>query len=217
MQVIRMLRDLCLVQSYFIFAVLTVNYKNNPFGMKRFLTVLFLAFCFTSTVSAQDNLAPAPPVEVIIFLSPDCPVCQKYMVRLNEIVQTFSNKAKFLGVIPGNVKKKEIRLFKKEYAIKFDVIGDKQNVYVKKYQPVVTPEVIAQDNTKTIRYQGAIDNWFYELGKYRHQPTEYYLVDAIQSVLNGEEVRIKHTEAIGCIIQADLMQSESIKENTHHH
>ena len=121
-----------------------------------------------------------------------------------------------MGVIPGKIKKKDIKSFVQDYSISFPVVQDNKNEFVQKYLPEVTPEVVVLNKAGVNQYQGAIDNWFYELGKYRHQPSEHYLIDAIRAVLNGEEPRIKKTEAIGCIIQANLKQKEASREHMHH-
>ena len=56
------------------------------------------------------------------------------------------------------------------------------------------------DNEGNLIYRGMIDNWFYALGKYRKITTAYYLEDAINAYLKGEDVSIKQTEPIGCFI-----------------
>jgi hypothetical protein len=68
----------------------------------------------------------------------------------------------------------------------------------------VTPEVFLFDKEFELRYKGAIDNWFYELGKYRRVTSDHYLIDALQSVLGGEDPIIMETEAIGCLIQKPI-------------
>lgn len=65
----------------------------------------------------------------------------------------------------------------------------------------VTPEVFLIDAAGQLQYQGAIDNWFYELGKYRLNTTEQYLIDALTALNNGEQPPVRQTEAIGCFIQ----------------
>jgi hypothetical protein len=50
-------------------------------------------------------------------------------------------------------------------------------------------------------YRGAIDNWFFALGKYRNETTEHYLENAIQAMLDSRLPEIRKTEAVGCFIE----------------
>jgi hypothetical protein len=77
---------------------------------------------------------------------------------------------------------------------------DKDHELVRKYSITVTPEVVLLDATGKVQYRGAIDNWYYELGKHRQTVTEHYLIDAIQSSISGETIAIKEAKPIGCIL-----------------
>ncbi len=185
--------------------------------MNRLTLIFIFCCCLVNEGQSQNEVEKSSKFQVIIFLSPDCPVCQKYISRFNEISKDFSDTFTFTAIIPGKSKNREIRKFIREYEINFNVRSDKDNFYVKKLQPIVTPEVYVFDETKKIKYQGAIDNWFYELGKYRPKPTEHYLINALQSIRAGKNPDIERTEAIGCIIQADLKQTEEVKPSHMHH
>ena len=65
----------------------------------------------------------------------------------------------------------------------------------------VTPEVFLLDQEYTIHYNGAIDNWFYSLGKNRNLITSHYLEDAMNSLLNGTKIQIPYVQAICCYIE----------------
>lgn len=184
--------------------------------MIRIILILFFCFGVLHSANAQKKNGNDKP-GVVLFLSPDCPICQKYMVKLSEFFSDFSSEIEFQGIVPGNSKKKDIKEFIKAYDIRFSLKLDKGNHFVTKYKPNVTPEVVLLDTAGNIKYQGAIDNWFYELGKYRHQPTEHYLLNAIQAVLEGKDPEVQRTEAIGCIIQADLKGGETGVNTTHPH
>ena len=185
--------------------------------MTRIFLCFFLIHGMVFSGKTQPSGNTAEKLQVLLFMSPDCPICQKYMAKLNAIATDFSTEVTFQGIIPGTPKSKEIRQFIKEYGIKFSVKQDKDNHFVKLYQPMVTPEVVLLNGHGDIKYQGAIDDWFYELGKYRHAPENLYLLDAIRSVLAGKDPEIRRTEAIGCIIQADLKGDKMEMDHTKMH
>jgi hypothetical protein len=102
-------------------------------------------------------------------------------------------------IIPEKVSKKEIADFIKEFDVKFPLTLDKRRKHVKRLHAEITPQaILTQDGS--IVYTGAIDNWFYDLGKYRREATEHYLVDALRALSEGQYPEVKETEAIGCPI-----------------
>lgn len=137
----------------------------------------------------------------IVFLATDCPISQKYIGELKNIDSLFQAKVSVKGIIPGKVKQKEIDQFISEYQIDFPVVTDADYTLVKKYHATITPEVFLVNDRNHIYYQGAIDNWFFDLGKYRQHITEHYLIDAINAVLEGQSLVVKRTESVGCVIQ----------------
>ena len=136
---------------------------------------------------------------VIVSLAPDCPISLKYLNTLKQISSDYSDSLKFIGLFPKIYDLNQVSKFKSDYQLKFDIIIDDNNELIKKYDIKVTPEVVVFNNGYII-YQGAIDNWFYALGKNRIEPNEFYLKNAIRSILNKQVIRINKTEAIGCII-----------------
>lgn len=137
----------------------------------------------------------------ILFLGTDCPITQKYISRIRDIVEEFKSTTAFYGVFPTQFSVKEIKAFKKEYKIEFTLLSDNEMELAKHLGATVTPEVFLLDKNLHLQYQGAIDNWFYELGKSRLNTTENYLIDALSAVAKGQTPSISKTEAIGCFIQ----------------
>jgi hypothetical protein len=137
----------------------------------------------------------------VVFLATDCPISQKYIGELKNIDSLFHAKVSVKGVIPGKVRKEELEQFISEYQIDFPVVTDADYTLVKKYRATITPEVFLINSKNHVYYQGAIDNWFFDLGKYRQHITEHYLIDAIKAVLEGQSPVVKKTESVGCPIQ----------------
>ena len=65
----------------------------------------------------------------------------------------------------------------------------------------VTPEAVVVDAKGEVRYQGRIDNRYVDFGKYRAEATQEDLSDALNAVLNGQDVKEPCTKAIGCFIE----------------
>ena len=62
----------------------------------------------------------------------------------------------------------------------------------------VVPQAVVLDDRSRIRYQGRIDDLFFDLGKRRPRPRTRELRDAIDAVLDGGPVAAPDAEAIGC-------------------
>lgn len=145
---------------------------------------------------------------VLVFLAAECPISQKYVPILRGEQKAFSD-VQFLAIFTKWEKKEMIQTFLKEYELNqglsphdsIPVLTDKKNQLIKNIDARITPEVFLFTKEGVLEYRGAIDDWYYALGKYRQEPTQNYLKDAIISVLNNEPVKIKQTDAIGCIIE----------------
>ena len=140
---------------------------------------------------------------IIIFLSPDCPICQKYTLTLRNMVQDYEQKnIKVYGVFTGQYfTKKKIKRFNKKYKLNFPVYLDPELDLAKYLSATITPEVFLADSTGEILYSGMIDNWFVRLGVKRQLITERYLSDAISAYLGDEEISVKKTKSVGCFIE----------------
>jgi thiol-disulfide isomerase/thioredoxin len=146
----------------------------------------------------------------VVFLSPDCPISQKYMKKLNDLKASYAEKVTFLAAVPGNVSKSQIKDFKKEYDSQLTFESDRDLILVKSLGAKVTPEIFLFDVDRKLVYRGAIDNWFYELGKNRREVTDFYFTDAVNATLRNEKPIVASTEAVGCFIQYPV-------ENHHQH
>ena len=171
------------------------------------LLIAFLSFCSIAQSPAK------PKVEVFVFLGSECPISQKYMSRLNDMATKYDASVKWNGIIAENVKVSVVKKFAQEYNAKFPIKKDDSFILVQKYGAEITPEVFLVVDGK-VRYKGAIDNWFYELGRYRTETTEHYLVNALDAILKGEDPILKETEPIGCLIEVPPSKKNS---DPHHH
>ncbi|MTI38517.1 redoxin domain-containing protein [Fulvivirga lutimaris] len=165
------------------------------------ISTMFL-FCFFDNTEAKqghDFNGAEKDLIIYIFLAPDCPISLKYINTLREMDSIFHKEVAFIGLFPKTYSTNQMEEFRKEYNINFDILIDDNNNFINKFNISVTPEVLLIKNDKVL-YQGAINNWFYALGKNRAKPTEHYLIDAISLTLANEKVEVAKTEAIGCII-----------------
>ncbi len=140
---------------------------------------------------------------VLVFLSPECPLCENYSVTLQQLRTKFTaQQVNFVGVFSGKwFSESDIRSYLSHYQPPVQPILDKDYQFMQLFGAKVTPEVFVVDQEGSLHYQGKIDNWIVSLGKKRTVVNEFYLHDALRALLRGEEPAIRQTEAIGCFIE----------------
>lgn len=186
--------------------------------MRSYIFIALLLFCGAPSFSQKkvdikhEMDTSTQNVRVLVFLGTECPISQQYtqiINKLNEVHKT--DNIEFIGIFSvQGITESEVASFVDKFNIEFEVIVDSNLAIAKQYKAKVTPEAFLINGEGTILYSGAIDNWYYELGKKRSQPTERYLSVAINQYSNGL-LFFNRQEPIGCIISYS-----SINHEKHH-
>ena len=139
---------------------------------------------------------------VIVFYSPECPICISMSKTLRDLSDSFTTKGvQFYLIYPGNYYSLSVlKKFQKNYLLKMDGFRDDHNQLVHILGATVNPEAFVISPDGNIAYSGKIDNWFEDVGKRRSVVTEFYLKDALQALLKNEHPAIRKTEPVGCFI-----------------
>ncbi len=145
---------------------------------------------------------------ILIFTCNHCP----YAVAYEDRIITLDKKYKNLGypviaINPNNPEKNKDDSFDKmivrakEKGFTFPYLFDEGQKIYPQYGATKTPHVYILEKTakgNIVKYIGAIDD-NYENAK---DVKVKYVEDALNSLLNGEEVKVATTKAIGCSIKA---------------
>ncbi len=139
---------------------------------------------------------------IFVFLSPECPLCQNYSLKINELIARHeSDSLQFIGVVGGTYyPKHEIKHFLRKYSLGLPVLLDPEFKLVNALEATITPEVFFTEGEKII-YQGAIDDWAISLGQTKLKVQNDYLHDAIMAYQMRKPVDPKKTKAVGCFIE----------------
>ena len=150
-------------------------------------------------VAGKESRINLSKAVVLVFLSPECPLCKNYLPGLIKL-QNANKSINFYGIIPGvSYSLKEINELKNEYGINFSLLTDRDKQLSKYLGATTTPEVFLINKMGAITYSGLIDNWATSLGQKRLVITEKYLEQAIKDQLNGKQT-FKKTIPVGCLI-----------------
>ena len=173
----------------------TIKYKVSLF------LLLLIAFLLPNKTFSQENKEESS-IRAYIFLLDEGIISTNYTQKLNDLHREYGAKIPFLGVFPNfSSKKSKIDQWVKDYEVSFPVQSDYYKKLARKLGATITPEVVVYDESKEeVLYRGRIDNQYVRVGKRRNVVTKHEFADVLKAILEGREVPIKETKAIGCYI-----------------
>lgn len=165
--------------------------------------VLILCLIFI-LAACQNKKAPIQVEETtaLLFLGPECPLCQDYSIVIEKLYETYHNEINFLAVFSGkHYSDEKIQHYIDEYIPNIKWTKDPEFIISSFYDATITPEAVLVNKQGEIVYQGKLDNWLGELGRRRNHVNEFYLKDAIEATINNQKVLVKRTKPVGCFIE----------------
>ncbi len=163
----------------------------------------------THTLSSLVQQGPI----VFVFLSTECPVAQRYAMRLKRMHTEFADKhVTFVGVYSNendSVEDVKAYLAKAEYL--FPIVKDKDGSLARHIGATMTPQAHLIDTSGVLRYRGSIDD-----NRYETRIKHHYLKDALVAIVSGKPVPMEETAAFGCTIHLpDLPTEKQITYSEH--
>ena len=159
-----------------------------------------------------SSFAQQGPV-VFVFLSAECPVAQRYAMRLKRMHTEFADKhVTFVGVYSNendSVEDVKAYIVRAEYL--FPIVKDTDGSVARHIGATMTPQALVVDTAGTLRYRGSIDD-----NRYETRIKHHYLKDALVAIVSGKQVPVKETAAFGCTIHLpDLPIQKQITYSEH--
>ncbi|MEM7478221.1 MAG: redoxin domain-containing protein [Planctomycetota bacterium] len=141
------------------------------------------------------------PIIVLAFIGTECPLAKLYGPKLKALDEKYRDRGVVILGISSNTQDSltELTAYVHRYEIDFPVLKDLGNRLADKVQATRTPEVFVFDQQRELRYHGRIDDQ-YGVGYSRYDTKNQDLANAIEALLNGEEVPVPETKAVGCVI-----------------
>ncbi len=150
------------------------------------------------------------PVLAIVFACNHCPISQMYEQRIQQMADDYRDKGVAVVAIEPNdpkairideldssdtsdsLEEMKIRVAYKHLRYPYLYDGETQSV-TRAYGPQATPHIFIFDKERKLRYEGRVDN-SYRIELVKTQDAR----DAIDALLAGREVEVKHTGVFGC-------------------
>lgn len=176
---------------------------NTYSWLYRFNRILVIVSLLLFNSHSVVLPASPPKLTVLAFLNTECPISQQYTRSLTMLYQHFKPLGvRFVAVFPLRTDSLAvIQRFRNEFNLPFSGQPDTGAQLTRRYSVRVTPEVVITQANGQVRYQGAIDDWYVDLGKHRSKPTHNYLLEALNALLLNQLVMQPRTEAVGCLIE----------------
>lgn len=135
---------------------------------------------------------------VIDFWSAECPVSQNYDTYLKKFVNTYAPQGVTLLAIDSNDYEDEGDILRTsgKQALNFPILRDTRNRVADYFDALTTPHVFVFDEGGRLRYRGAIDDITFK----KKVATVNYLEQAVDALLQGEQVPRSESEPYGCTI-----------------
>lgn len=152
----------------------------------------------------------ASSVLVVVFTCNHCPIAQMYERRIAQLESDYKDRNVSVVAIEPNdpkaitideldssdmsdsLEEMKIRAQYKHLTYPYLYDGDTQSV-TDAFGPQATPHAFVFDRDRRLRYEGRVDN------SYRSElVTTHEVRDAIDALLAGREVAVKHTGVFGC-------------------
>jgi len=144
---------------------------------------------------------------IITFTCNTCPYAVAYEDRIEALNKKYASKGyPVIAIMPNNTDVKpgdNMEAMQKRAKLKgftFPYLMDEGQIIYPKYGATKTPHIYILQKTKkgpVVKYIGAIDDNYQDANAVK----EKYVEDAVNALLNEEEIKVKETRAIGCSIK----------------
>ncbi len=144
---------------------------------------------------------------IVVFTCNHCPFSVAYEDRIIALDKEFKSKGyPVIAINPNNPAKypsdnfENMKIRAKEKGFTFPYLVDEGQHIFPQYGATKTPHVYILEKSASdfiVKYIGTLDNNYQDAAKV----DKYYVKDAVNALLDGTEIPVKETKAIGCSIK----------------
>ena len=141
---------------------------------------------------------------LVVFSCNTCPFVVMWEDRYRQIEKMCQNNKVGMVYInsneakrDGDDSKKAMKDYAKSMGYTFPYLIDQNSAVANAFGAKTTPHIYLFDKNKKLVYKGSIDDNFQDIS----QVKETYLLDAIEQMVSGVDIKVKETKAKGCSIK----------------
>ncbi len=140
----------------------------------------------------------AGKVVVLVFYNQACPYVVEVEDRLASFTEKYSEKGVQVLAIDAGINNDAVKLANHASEKPYPILVNRDSNLARSFDAKRTPEVFVLDKEGVIQYHGMFDSGKVMNGEgQRDTPAK----DAVNALLNGEDVKVKQTKAFGCSIK----------------
>jgi peroxiredoxin len=139
-------------------------------------------------------------IVILNFWSAECPHSARTDGLILDLLERWNGKVELLSIAANrNESIQRIEESAKARRIPTTLI-DAQHIVADQYGAMTTPHVFVIDGAGILRYRGAVDDVTFR----RREASQFYLRDAVESLLKGKVPELGETPAYGCAIVREI-------------
>lgn len=135
---------------------------------------------------------------VFISYSVDCPVSKQYLPVILALKSIYEKKGVHFIILAQNEESRKRIIEENKFFVHLDTGA---HFAVKLFHLKVTPEAVLTRSDGSVLYHGAIDNWAIDFKQRLPLPTQFYLQESIDEVLENSQPSRTHVPAVGCFLE----------------
>ena len=142
---------------------------------------------------------------VLIFVSTECPVSNRYAPEITRLHSEFARRGFHFRLVYPNPADHDAAIRQHLEAYRLPALAERDPAHrlVTLAGATITPEAAVFDAAGRLVYRGRIDDRFVELGRERPAATQHDLRNALTALVEGRTIAPARTQAVGCYI-ADM-------------
>ncbi len=154
----------------------------------------------TRIESAADASMLMKTDRVVIYFSPECPICIESFPTIESLSQKFRKEIEF-NLVVSKSESKQAQTFLSKYHPTARIVVDENGLLQKLLAARVTPEAFLLKEGKVI-YRGRIDDRYAGIGQRRTVIRTNDLADAVLAYVEHKPIKTTSTVAVGCFLEA---------------
>lgn len=146
---------------------------------------------------------PDAKATVLIFISNECPISNRYVPEINRLYEKYSPRGVAFWLVHPDPTESAQSIWNhhEEYRLKPGILRDPRHVLVHRAHARITPEAAVFITPEEPVYCGRIDDRFPDLLSARPEPTRRELDSVLEAILAGKPVPVESAPAVGCYIE----------------
>ena len=139
-------------------------------------------------------------IVIINFWSAECPHSARSDGLILNLVREWAGEVELLSVASNQ--NESVQMLEEAAKARSlpEILIDARHIVADYYEAITTPHIFVIDRQGILRYRGAVDDVTFR----RRVATQFFLRDAVESLLQGKAPALTETPAYGCTIVREV-------------